>query len=132
MLCEITQGLGHRFEQYNAEWIRQYFRVQGYGDIDLIVNRREADLMHEVNEKGSEFEIDIMCFEPFLICEATSYLKEDEVEKVDKFVKIGQVMRKRYMKKPEMFFFALAVEPRIKEEVKMICAKNNIKLVTQW
>jgi hypothetical protein len=130
MLAQIASGLGTDFEKFNAQWVRFYLKKQGFpSDKKLTIRHKEKDLKKEVHPKSSEFEVDIVCWEPFLVVEATSYLGESEFQKLDDFLKKVYFMEKRYEMPAEKIVCCLAVDSTVKQKVDSFCANNGVTLI---
>ena len=71
-------------------------------------------------------EIDYFWDNPLIVGEATSFV--DSVDKLDKFIKKIELVRKKYGKEPIKFFLGLTVRKNIRKTLKEIAEKEGIEI----
>jgi hypothetical protein len=131
MVAQIASGLGAKFEKFNASWIKTLLQARGYPSVDLLLSRKEIDMDREIRHDSTLFEVDVMCVNPFMVAEVTTFLREDEIPKIERFVKIVKLLRKRYGD-GEAFFITLAMDNSILGRVKSILEENKITFIIQY
>jgi hypothetical protein len=129
-LSTISDCLGIRCDGFNAAWLQRMLAARGHPD--AMVERRVmvADPERTVHSHASTVEIDLFCRDPLVIVEATTFLGEQELDKVHKFARLGALIAKREGKFPEMLFCTFGVHPSISSSVAKFCIENNIDLFT--
>jgi hypothetical protein len=131
MVAQIASGLGAKFEKFNASWIKTLLQTRGYPSVDLLLSRKEIDMDRDIRHDSTLFEVDVMCVNPFMVAEVTTFLREDEIPKIERFVKIVKLLRKRYGD-GEAFFITLAMDNSILGRVKSILEENKITFIIQY
>jgi hypothetical protein len=131
MLMNMAAGMGINFERYNADWLKKYLRDTIGKDVDVFVGYQELDKHKEIHENNTRVEIDIFVDEPFIIGEATTYLGENEWQKIINFHKIGEWLGRKYDEKPRMLLFCMAIHPKLRSQVEDYCKAHGIELFCQ-
>ena len=83
-LVARTRGMGRHFESYNATWVERYIEDVTGNAIDIKMGKTFQDPENIVNEKSEQFELDIYFKndDTLIIGEATTFLEQDEFDKV--------------------------------------------------
>ena len=123
--------MGVSFERYNAAWLKRLVKETLGQTIRVEVGRKEKDLLQEIHSSSTEVEIDLWVDKPFVIGEATTFLGPKEMAKIEKFVKIGQWISKRYGKEPKLYLFCMGIHSDIVEVARTYCRENGVVLVCQ-
>ena len=82
-----------------------------------------------MNPQNKEIEIDIYCIDPLVIAECTSFLKENELEKVRRFVKTKDFVHELVGREPKSYFFCYSIADSILKQVVDLLADANIDLI---
>lgn len=64
-----SAGLGLSFEKISAEWLKVVLEAEGSPNITIITNKKFEDRGNIVNQKSSEFEVDIFSETPLIAVE---------------------------------------------------------------
>jgi hypothetical protein len=70
--------------------------VQGITEANVMIGMKFPDLNRIVNEKSTEIEINIFCDNPFLIGEATTFLRHTEMDKVAKLLRVHDFLGRQF------------------------------------
>jgi hypothetical protein len=127
--AQLLDGLGGRLEQFNVAWMKELLIERGRGDARVVANHVESDPDNRVDRKNKKFELDLVCFDPPIIGEGTTYLRGSEFDKVKKLVRAADVFAERYGQRPELFFFVFGIDPKLEATVIQYAQDHGIRLV---
>jgi hypothetical protein len=129
-LSTIIKGLGLGFEGFNAAWLQRMLAASGHSGATVQRRVIVPDPERTVHSNASMVEIDLLCKDPLVLVEATTFLGKEEFGKLEKFARLGDLIAKREGKTPQMLFCTFGVHPRISSMVVRFCNQNNIDLLT--
>ncbi len=92
-------------------------------------NYNNVNKHDRVNEKTTEFEVDIYVENPFVIAECTKQV--NKIEKVQKLKRIQEFFIREKKQTASLYFFTYSIIDDIKENVENYCRENGITLLTQ-
>lgn len=98
-------------------------------NIQIETNKIFKDSGNTVNERTKVFEVDIYSEDPLLICECTTFLKADEISKVEKLLKIKNYFENQTKQVKYIYFVTYDIDEKIKEKVEKFCNDNEICLI---
>ena len=126
----LSDGLGIKFEKLGATYIKDVVDARGSKLRSQVHHRYiHPDPTNTVNKDMKEFEIDLFCSDPFIIAECTTFLRQSELGKLQKFIRAAQYLEYLYGKKPESIFFIFAMNEGIRGQVEALCKANGVRLV---
>ena len=82
-----------------------------------------------VNKKTEVFEVDVFSEDPLLLCECTTFLKADEISKVEKLLKIKSYFENQTKQVKYIYFITYGIDEKIRENVEKFCNDNEIYLI---
>jgi hypothetical protein len=94
-LSTIIKGLVLGFEGFNAAWRQRMLAASGHSD--ATVQRRVVvpDAERTIHSNASMVEIDLLCKDPLLLVEVTTFLGKEEFGKLENFARLGDLIAKR-------------------------------------
>jgi hypothetical protein len=82
-----------------------------------------------VNLKTEVFEVDVFSEDRLLICECTTFLKADEISKVENLLKIKSYFENQTKQVKYIYFITYDIDEKIKGNVEKFCNDNEIYLI---
>jgi hypothetical protein len=126
----LSDGLGITFEKMSATYIQDVMMARGIQLNSKIHHRYfHPDPSNSVNKVQKEFEIDLFCSDPLIMAECTTFLRKNELPKLQKFIGACHYVEKWHGTKPTAMFFVFGMNESIRSDVEALCQKNNIQLV---
>jgi len=125
-LDTIKAGLGHNLEYYHKDFFYHYLKSK------YPVKRSDfhVGVPLKINDKDYEVDLYLSTTEVTAVAEVTSFLDNDEMEKVKRFIEVFQSLKSKCSSSVVMgFFCALAVEPNILVDVMQLLDDNDITLI---
>ena len=129
MLTSFTAAFGKGFEAFSAMTLKVLEDNNGLTEKSLVRSKVFADPNGEINPGNYEFEVDLYCRSPLLVGECTVYVEEDELSKVEKFVKIVEKIHCLHGEKPLAYFFAFGVHEAIEANVTEVLKEAGVKFI---
>jgi len=134
MMAHVTAGLGLKFERFNRAWLQHFLQAQGVITAQTEDSPSRVIQGHRERNLGpwTEVEIDLFCRDPALLVECTSFLRRQEMGKVERVARIRDLVSERYGTPFKAYFIALAVHARIRPELEAFCRTRDLHLITQF
>lgn len=93
MNLNLAMGLGNNFEIFNAKWLEKFLSI---------------------NHPNIQIEINKIFKIISLICECTTFLKADEISKVEKLLKIKSYFENQTKQVKYIYFITYDIDEKIK------------------
>lgn len=128
MTSAFSKSFGRNFELYNAAIV---FLLENNGRIkpEDISAIKIHDPNHIVHVNSSQVDIDIFMKNPLVIGEVTMYLEENELPKIEAFIRTQTLVSQLFNEKPKSYFFTFGIHHSIEEKATQLMADANITLI---
>lgn len=99
----------------SASWLQHHLKSFNFDDAKVVTG---------FTFRPTEYEVDVFCFDPLVVLECTSYVKE--TPKIQKLVEVQNLLKSEQNR---AYLVTYEIEPKIKKEVLKIANDNNITLI---
>ncbi|MCX8169443.1 MAG: hypothetical protein N3E39_04510 [Candidatus Methanomethylicia archaeon] len=125
---ELGRAVGMTLDHYTATFLKMYLEGKGYlrEKIDI-----DVDIKLIFNDK--EIEVDILCKDPLIIGEVTTYIRSinEAKEEVEKLLEKKKVIEAIYKRPIEILILSVAnIEGNLLKILEEIAKEHNIMIIT--
>ena len=127
-LNELTAGLGVTLENLTARWLKEVLAKEGHAE-PFIHKRFHFNRFYDKTNPLYNYEVDCIVFDPLVIVEATSFVKRNELSKIERFAHLKRELEKDRGSDARAYFVTYGIDRTIEGQVKEIMKANNIILI---
>jgi hypothetical protein len=126
---QVSRGFGATFEGFSKALIAKLLsETLKIDELKLITRQHFEDKDHKVEKDTTDVEIDVICEDPFVIAEATTFI--EEVKDVENFNRKAAFIEELQGKKARKFLITISVDDKIRETVEKKCLEYDIEILT--
>lgn len=127
-LKQLAHGGGIQLERLSAAWVKEVLTKQGFPLANPLLHYKVKDPLRVVHPANTEFEIDVIVFEPFLLMECTSVVCT--LDKLEKFIWKSDYLEQSMGRKAIKYFAFYHASDALEDKLKTLAEANNVKLIT--
>lgn len=123
LTSRLRAGLGTGLEKLFSQWLKRVLvNERGLTGFTIKNDVYFPDPKRIINPGSTQFEVDVVVDDPYIIAECTSFVTDKELEKVKKFVRIRNFLKPGC----EAYFVTYGFDSKIAKESTKILEENGI------